>query len=477
MQIISAYNQMGSYRAAAELCGTTPKTVRRVIERQRHGGLAPPRTQRPKNTDPVRDLIAERVAATDGRISAKRLLPLARVAGYTGSARSLRRAVAEAKAHHRTHRRVYRPWVPAPGGHLVIDWTPAGGLQMFGAVLAWCRYRFVRFARDQRRETTLGLLAECLEELGGVAHVVLTDRMACLRANEIAGLVVPHPDYVRFAAHYGFRPDFCWAADPESKGIVENLMGYAQRDLVTPVGVFGDTTQANAAAQAWCGEVNAQLHSEIQAIPAERLLTERAHLRPLPGLRPALWAGAARKVDRLACVRFGSARYSVPHALVGEEVLVATEGGEVVVRHQGLEVARHRCVAPGEVAICDGHYGGPRPAPARAPRPRTTAERAFLSLGEEAERFLVAAAAAGTQRLPSEVAEIVALEAAFGREALVGALGRAHQFHRYTASGVRAILTAGPGVAGVVAAGAPLALELPVAKGRPLSAYAAWSRP
>ena len=25
---------------------------------------------------------------------------------------------------------------------------------------------------------------------------------------------------------YGFRPDFCEAADPESKGIVENLVGY-----------------------------------------------------------------------------------------------------------------------------------------------------------------------------------------------------------------------------------------------------------
>lgn len=25
-------------------------------------------------------------------------------------------------------------------------------------------------------------------------------------------VVVPHPDYVRFAAHYGFRPDFCEGA-------------------------------------------------------------------------------------------------------------------------------------------------------------------------------------------------------------------------------------------------------------------------
>jgi transposase len=145
VQIVSAYNELGSYRAAAKLCGTTHKTVRRVVERQRAGGLAPPRKERPKNTDQVAELVGERVQAIDGRISAKRLLPAARAAGYAGSARNLRRAVAEAKARHRTTRRVYRPWVPAPGGHLVIDWTPAGGLQnirshrhpLVGSALWW----------------------------------------------------------------------------------------------------------------------------------------------------------------------------------------------------------------------------------------------------------------------------------------------------------------------------------------------------
>ena len=51
---------------------------------------------------------------------------------------------------------------------------------------------------------------------------------------------MPHPDYVRFAAHYGFRPDFCEEADPESKGVVEHLVGYAKRDLVVPLGRFAD---------------------------------------------------------------------------------------------------------------------------------------------------------------------------------------------------------------------------------------------
>ncbi len=100
----------------------------------------------------------------------------------------------------------------------MIDWGTEAGLQVFCAVLAWSRVRFVRFARDQRRETTLRLLAECSEALGGVPRVVLADRMACLKAGIVATVVVPHPDYVRLAAHYGFRPDFCEAGDPPLTG-------------------------------------------------------------------------------------------------------------------------------------------------------------------------------------------------------------------------------------------------------------------
>ena len=114
---------------------------------------------------------------------------------------------------------------------LVIDWAHSPACT-FCAVSAWSRFRFVRFSDNERRETTLGLLAECFEHLGGVPKVVLADRMGCLKATVVANLVVPVPDYVRFATHYKFRPDFCEATDPESKGLVEHLVGYAKSDLV-----------------------------------------------------------------------------------------------------------------------------------------------------------------------------------------------------------------------------------------------------
>src|SRR3989304_5113128 len=70
----------------------------------------------------------------------------------------------------------------------------------------------------------------------GPWHPPPAGRMGCLKGGVVANVVVPAPGYVAFAAHYGFRPDFCEAADPESKGLVEALVGYAKRDLVVAGG-------------------------------------------------------------------------------------------------------------------------------------------------------------------------------------------------------------------------------------------------
>ena len=475
MDVIAAYRDVGSYRGAAEICGTTHKTVRRIIEAHEAGGL-PVRKGRGRNFDQVRDLVAQRVEKTSGRISAKRLLPQARAAGYAGSARNFRRLVAQAKAEWRQgHHRGRRPGVWAPGETLIIDWGVEAGLHVFCAVLAWSRFRFVRFAADEKAATTFALLAECFETLGGVPKMVLADRMGCLKSGVVANVVVPTPDYVRFATHYGFRPDFCEAADPESKGMVEHLVGYAKRDLMVPQQPFDDHGTANEAAAVWCAEVNAVTHSEICAVPAERLAVEQPLLGPLPSLRLELGARpVTRKVDRLSCVRFGSARYSVPCRLIGHQVTLTTTATMITVIEPvtGEVLAEHRLVAPGETSIVDDHYGSSRPdRPSRAPRARTQTEKNFLALGPVAEAFLVGAAAAGVSKLSTELADIATLHAAHGTDALLAALRRAVEFGRWRAADVRSILSAGGAAPSPRPAGQALVLTLPSVPTRSLEAY------
>jgi Mu transposase, C-terminal domain len=286
---------------------------------------------------------------------------------------------------------------------------------------------------------------------------VLADRMACLKGGVVANVVVPTAEYVRLAGHYGFTPDFCHANDPQSNGIVETLCGYAQRDLAVPLlteaalaGTGVDLRAANAAAAAWCVEVNATVHSEIMAIPDERLLVERDLLGPLPSLRLQIGApSVSRKVDRLASIRYASGRYSVPKRLVGATVAVIHDHGAVCIVElaTGMIVAEHELVAPGEASILDEHYGGSRPAPNRGPRPKTIVEKQFCALGPDAEAFLVGAATIGNTRLGSELGILLDLGAAHGEAALLCALHRAVAFKRFRAADVRSILAAGAGTA------------------------------
>lgn len=52
-------------------------------------------------------------------------------------------------------------------------------MHIFCAVAAFSRWRFVRFAKDEKAATTLEILARSFEALGGVPKVVLADRMSC----------------------------------------------------------------------------------------------------------------------------------------------------------------------------------------------------------------------------------------------------------------------------------------------------------
>ena len=370
----------------------------------------------------------------------------------------------------------------SPGEYLVIDWAQAApGLFLFCAVLAFSRWRFVAFATDQKASTTLALIAEAFNAIGGVPARVLADRMACLKGGVVANVVIPAAEYVRLAGHYGFAPDFCHANDPQSKGIVENLCGYAQRDLAVPLLTDAEVTGrpvdlriANTAATAWCAEVNATMHSEIQAVPDQRLIVERELLQPLPSLRLQIGAPSViRKADRLSCVRYASARYLVPTRLIGTSVALVVDHGAlcIVEPSTGAIVAEHELGAPGSASVLDDHYDGPRPAPSRGPRPRTTVEQQFCALGDDAQAFLVGAAAIGNTRLGSELEVLLALGAAHGPDALNGALRRAVAFRRFRAADVRSILAAGAGTPQPRPPGDALILDLPVAPTRSLDAY------
>ena len=145
-------------------------------------------------------------------------------------------------------------------------------------------------------------------------------------------------------------------------------------------------------------------------------------------------------------ISVGGAIYSVPSTLVDERVWARAEGSELVVVHADSpdgprEVARHQLTTPGRPSIRDEHYP-PRPAGAleRKPRARSSDERAFLAIGRGAERWLIAAAAAGTTKLRRKLAEATALAKLHGPEAVDEAIAVAADAGRFDDGDLAAIL-------------------------------------
>lgn len=476
--VVNLYEELGSFRAVAEIVGCDHKTVKAHVVRNAERQPL----QRGSVADPYRDIIRGKLDATAGRITAKALFRIVRAAGYEGSARTLRRAVAADRVTWRSaqHHRVYRPWTSAPGDVLVVDWGHVGTVQtaagvrplsVFCAVLGWSRYRFICFTTSQKFAALAGCLATCFEQIGGVPARVMFDNPKTVTTSFVAGQSVFNVELVRLAAHYPFSPITAAAADPESKGKVEALVRYVKSDCVPAEG-FASLDAANRWAQRWMDDANALVHPETCAVPATRLTTERQLLRPLRE-RPVVATGERRKVDKCSTVRVASARYSVPATLVGRWVEVQVAGDEVRIHVNGAEVALHQLQPPGGSSIDDAHYPTPAPTGLRALRPVTATEREFLELGPVAEAYLRAAAAAGASRLPRLLHDVLDLVRSHGRDAVFAALQRAVVFGRFGTEDVRSILAAGTAVPPRHrAAPAVLTLDTPAVPTRALDAYA-----
>ncbi len=89
-------------------------------------------------------------------------------------------------------------------------------------------------------------------------------------------------------------------------------------------------------------------------------------LAALPSLRVEIGPPpVTRKVDKLSCVRFASARYSVPTRLIGTTVRVVQDGGRLLLVDptSGEVVADHELAAPARPGSSMSTTAAPAPHP------------------------------------------------------------------------------------------------------------------
>ena len=457
MEILEAFDLVGTLRGAAELCGCDHKTVAHYVEeRERAGaGFEAGRRER-RRVRGFGEKIDELVCRSKGRIRADAVHERLVAMGYLGSERTTRRAVAEAKRRWRQDNgRRTRPWIPEPG--LWMQWDYADGpviagreTSLFCAWLAWSRFRVVLPLQDRTLPSVVMALDRALRAFGGAPTYALTDNERTVSSDHVCGIAVRNPKIVAASRHYGLTVQTCLPADPQSKGGSEATVRIAKADLVpTDHNLrpeYADFAELESACAAFTDRVNSREHRLTRRRPAEMLASERARLHPLPAVAHTVCFGETRRVSWQSTISLGGAIYSVPHALVDERVWARVQGDELVVVHADgpegpREVARHELTTPGAPRISDDHYP-PRPPGAleRRPRAQSAEEGEFLRIGEGAERWLVGAAAAGAQRVRRKMVEAVDLAKLHGQGAVCEALRAAAEAERFADGDLASIL-------------------------------------
>ena len=233
MEILEAFDLVGTLRGAAVLADCNHKTVARYVEARDRagGGVRPGRRVRPL-VDPFADKIAEWVERSRGRIRADKAHERLLAMGYQGSERTTRRAVAEVKrAWRQGHARRTRPWLPEPG--LWMQWDFADGpivagrrTSLFCAWLAWSRFRVVLPLADRTLASLCSALDRTLRRFGGAPTYALTDNERTVTADHVCGIPVRNPRIVACSRHYGLTVATCVPADPQSKTLVSHCTSW-----------------------------------------------------------------------------------------------------------------------------------------------------------------------------------------------------------------------------------------------------------
>ena len=211
----------------------------------------------------------------------------------------------------------------------------------------------------QDLETFLTGHLHAFAAFGGVPQTLLYDNLKSVVLHRDAAGIRFHPRFLDFAAVFGVIPRLCQPGRPQTKGKVENTVGYVKGSF-WPGRTFTDLTDLNAQAREWCATVaNALPHTTTRAIPLERLREEG--LEPLHGKTYDTSYTVHRLVSKDCLVSYRGSRYSVPWASARKPVVVKVPvGGQTltVVAHDQVIATHALSLTTGALVIDPAHYAG-----------------------------------------------------------------------------------------------------------------------
>jgi transposase len=251
-------------------------------------------------------------------------------------------------------RTVYRPgeicqfdvWQPrdeVPVGH---GQTRRGWVVV--ACLGYSRAGAGMLVFSKEAPDLLAGIAGCLQRLGGLPQSLVWDRQAGIHGHQGR----PSEAFAAFCGQLKTGWVFCEPADPQAKGAVERLQGYAETNF-EPGRRFANHIDFQDQLDGWFVKVNARTHKTLRARPIDRLHEELEVMAALPEAMPDTSRRWVTRVPPDPHLRVDTNDYSLDPALVGRRVevrvdqqtvtAVALDTGELACRHDRV-FARHRTV-------------------------------------------------------------------------------------------------------------------------------------
>lgn len=212
---------------------------------------------------------------------------------------------------------------PDYGKEAQVDWGEksmhtANGrwkkVYFFVMIMSRSRHKFVYFQDIPfTAQTTVYAHHLAFEFFGGVPERILYDQDVKLIVSENLGDYILTKEMEAFRKSAGFTPVFCRPADPQSKGKVENAVGYVKRNFIKGR-QFTTIESLNEQATGWLERTgNGKRHATTRLIPAEEFEKERRHLTPYTAKieKPAS-QGRPYTVRRDNTISYHSCFYQLP---------------------------------------------------------------------------------------------------------------------------------------------------------------------
>lgn len=354
-RLMKEYTQTGVLSTAAMKAGMHRETAAKYLG----GGHGPPveKKRGRRRPDPLTTIWpeAERLLGDAPEVEAKalfeHLLARADAAQAQRALRTFQRRVLGWRRRHGPPKEVFFPQAREPGASLQLDWTHAAELEVMIAGQRWeqllCHavlpYSNWEWAVPCRSESMLSLkcgLQAALWAVGGVPAKLQTDHSSTAThvLSRLSGQRGFNVEYLALCRHLGLEPCTINPSRPHENGDIESANGHLKRRLKTHLVLRGSREFADEAGFA---RFVAEVCTGANLLRSEKLAQERPRLRPLPATRYPESEESRVRVSSYSTVRVKHCAYSVPAKLIGAMVQVQISEAELVVRHEGAEVARY----------------------------------------------------------------------------------------------------------------------------------------